>query len=122
MIAGILFFGEDTASLGMDEQEIDGLIDERIDLLHEGLNFCISGSVLGTSTESDVNFCLWKQDLTSITMNQWAMVSEVYRETFPTFDGHIVILDMMHHTTNMKRATDALFTMLEDGVNLDDLT
>jgi hypothetical protein len=121
MIAGILFFGNDLCSIGMDDSEIDKAIDLRVDLLSEGLGFMVAGYTVGTPTDSEVNFCVWRKDLASVTMNQWAMLSEVYRESFPTFDGHIVMIDMLHHTTSMKKAADALFAMMENGTNLNDI-
>ena len=121
MIAGILFFGHDLCSIGMDEADIDAAIDQRIDLLDNGFGFLVAGYTVGTTTDSEVNFCVWRSDFGSMTMNQWAMLSEAYRETFPTFDGHIVMIDMLHHTSDMKKASDALFSIMEDGINLDDL-
>lgn len=121
MIAGILFFGDDAASLGMNEEEIDAAIDARVDLLSEVFGFSVAGSVVGTSTDSEISFCVWRSDFQSVTLDEWRAVSTVYRESFPTYDGHIVIIDMMHHTSSMRKAADALLAMMENGTNLDDL-
>jgi hypothetical protein len=120
MTAGILFFGKDAGSLGMDDDEIDKAIDQRFDLLR-GLGLMVAGSLVGTPTDTEVTFCVWKSDHTSMTLNQWAMLCEIYRESFPTYDGHIMMIDLTHHTTDMKKAYDALFAMLDTGINLDDL-
>jgi hypothetical protein len=121
MIAGILFFGKDLCSIGMDEAYIDEAIDKRVDLIDNGFGFLVAGYTVGTTTDADVNFCVWRSDLSSMTMNQWAMLSEAYRETFPTYDGHIVMIDMLHHTSDMQKASDAFHSMMENGTNLDDL-
>ena len=46
MIAGILFFGKDLCSIGMDEADIDEAIDKRIDLLDNGFGFLLAFNYL----------------------------------------------------------------------------
>jgi len=105
MIAGILVRGDDFGGIGLDIGEVAAELEKRADLIHD-LGLDATGRVFGGgdhTTDTRVSFMVYKRGGQSITFEEWLDFSEIYRQAYATFDGHILLCDMTHQTSDMMK-------------------
>lgn len=97
MKAGIEITGKDYGCCGCTEDEIDAAMDDRLGFI-EDHGLVGGGIILGIPEDLQVEFICELQDGggSEKLFSSWQSFCTAYRHRFPTFDGHVKIIDVDH--------------------------
>lgn len=105
----IVIRGKDYGCIGMSEQDIDAAFEERIGYIERAGLFC-GGSLMD---EDHVECACEPLDGKPITIERWLAFAEGYHAAFPTFDGHIVLQNLAHLSSEDIKNIDLLKKLLK---------
>ncbi len=103
MKAGIEITGKDYGCCGCTEDEIDMAIMDRLGFIEE-YGLVGGGAILGIPDNLQVDFTCELENEPSLLVSRegeelfrtWLRFCAAYRHRFPTFDGHIKVVDVDH--------------------------
>lgn len=96
---GITIRGNEYGFVGITNDEIDARVDEMIKFV-EKFNGSVGGQ-LGEELEACVDF-----PYDTLTIETFMKFEKQFRESYPTFDGHLYLHDLNHFTADESKVLD----------------
>lgn len=101
---GISIRGKEYGFVGIHNDEIDERVDAMIEFVES-----FKGSVGGTFGE-DMEACV-DFPYETLTIEKFTEFEKKFRETYPTFDGHLFLHDINHFTADESKFLDSYSDM-----------
>ena len=98
---GITIRGNEYGFVGITDDEIDARVDEMIKFV-EKFNGSVGGQ-LGEEIEACVDF-----PYDTLTIEEFMKFEKQFRESYPTFDGHLFLHDLNHFTVEESKLLDIM--------------